>query len=76
MHVLLLVVVLQAYRMGVLMRRLDALRLQPPPDCAAGRGSRQQGVKRGGLGSCQPLTQGQVMQAVNGVLFRGIDANK
>jgi hypothetical protein len=51
--------VLQAYRMAVLMRKLDSMRLQPPPSCAAGSPHKQQ------------LSQVDVMHAVNGVLFAG-----
>jgi hypothetical protein len=56
---LLLLPLLQAHRMAVLMRKLDSLRLQPPPDC----GEQQQQ---------QQLTQVDVMQAVNRVVFQGV----
>jgi hypothetical protein len=45
--------------MGVLMRKLDSLRLQPPPNCAVGSPHKQQ------------LSQVDVMHAVSGVLFAG-----
>lgn len=48
--------------MGVLMRKLDSLRLQPPPDCGE---KQQQGI----MGRPQQLTQVDVMKAVNGVMF-------
>lgn len=48
---------MQVYRMGLLMRRLDAARLQPPPDGAAS--------------SLQPLSAEQIATAVNATLIEG-----
>jgi hypothetical protein len=52
--------------MGVLMRKLDSLRLQAPLECAE-----HQQVQQGLIGQPQQLTQVDVMKAVNGVLFQG-----
>jgi hypothetical protein len=52
--------------MGVLMRKLDSLRLQPPLDCAE-----QRQVQQGMVGQPQQLTQVDVMKAVNGMILQG-----
>lgn len=62
----LLLLLLQAHRMAVLMRKLDSLRLQPPPDC--GEQQQQQGRQQ----QQQQLTQVDVMKAVNRVIFQGV----
>jgi hypothetical protein len=38
----------QVYRMGLLMQKLDRLRLQPPPDAPAGAGNRHSRSKMSG----------------------------
>jgi hypothetical protein len=54
----------QVYRMGLLMRKLDAARLQPPPDGACSSSSSEPGV----------LSEVDVAQATNSMLFIGIAA--
>lgn len=60
--VLCLLRALQAYRMGLLMRKLDAARLQPPPDGAC---------SSAGLGM---QSEADVAQAANSMLFQGVAA--
>lgn len=65
---------LQAYRMGVLMRRLDSLRQQPPPDCCAVGGVESSSkASRGGCQQQQQMSQRSVMHAVNAAVFPGVD---
>lgn len=52
----------QVYRMGLLMRKLDAMRLQPPPD--------------GVVSNSQPLSEEQVATAVNATLFKGCQSDR
>jgi hypothetical protein len=54
----------QVYRMGLLMRKLDAARLQPPPDGACSSSSSEPRM----------LSEVDVAHATNSMLFTGIAA--